>query len=113
MNWLTASEIDADEEVQEWLSTVWSGWIDIDPGALAGVLEAARDQCDAWYHFEPGAVPVRARHAQALQAKALVRSGAAGTDDTVGGFGETVTVFPMDWTVKRLLRPERRIGGIA
>ena len=113
MEWLTAPEIEASEDVQEWLSTVWAGWIDLDPPALAGVLDAARDQCEAWASFEAGAVPVRARHAQALQAKALVRSGDAGPEDTLGGFGETITIFPMDWTVKRLLRPERRIGGIA
>lgn len=45
--------------------------------------------------------------AQVLQARALVRAGVVGSGDQLGGYGEAVTVYPMDWQVKNLLRPRR------
>lgn len=57
---------------------------------------------------EPGiVVPENYVAAQVLQCRALVRAGVVGSGDQTGGYGETVTVFPMDWTVKALLRPRR------
>lgn len=53
-------------------------------------------------------VPETWRKAQAFQARALHRSTLAGNGDTIGGDGLTVTVFPLDWTVKALLRPARK-----
>lgn len=53
----------------------------------------------------PVVVPDRYVAAQVLQTRALVRAGIADTGDMTGGYGETVTVFPMDWQVKALLRP--------
>jgi len=72
------------------------------------LLAAARTQCEAFAPaLEEGEdVPENYRLAQALQARALYRSGIAGSGDQIGPDGLTVTVFPMDWTVKRLLRPE-------
>lgn len=54
-------------------------------------------------------VPESWRLAQAQQARALWRSGAAGSNDQIGGDGLTITVFPMDWNVKNLLRPKRGV----
>ena len=78
-------------------------------GALSSLLASARIQCEAYAPAMPGGadVPDNYRHAQVLQARALYRSGTAGSGDNMGGDGLTVTVFPMDWTVKRLLRPQR------
>jgi hypothetical protein len=47
--------------------------------------------------------------AQIAQARALWRAALAGTGDQLGADGLGVTVFPMDWHVKNLLRP--RIVG--
>lgn len=40
-----------------------------------------------------------------MQARALYRAGVAGSGENIGEDGFTVTVHPMDWTVKALLRP--------
>lgn len=100
-----------------WLSDIESPeveayWPDAplgEPGTLAAMLASARIQCEA---FAPdlGAtvdIPANYRHAQVLQARALYRAGMAGSDSRIGVDGQAVTVFPMDWTVKALLRPKR------
>lgn len=83
----------------------------LDDPALFAVLDSARDQCGA---FAPlvDVVPARYRQAQLMQARALWNSGAVAQNDQLGGGDLTVTVFPMDWTVKNLLRPKRAIGAI-
>ena len=77
--------------------------------ALATLLTSARIQCEA---FAPAlaadaVIPENYRLAQAMQARALYRSTTVGSGDQFGADGLTVTVFPMDWTVKNLLRPRR------
>lgn len=83
----------------------------LDDPALFAVLESAKDQCLA---FAPAVtlVPARYRQAQLMQARALWNSGHVNSDGALGGGDVTVTVFPMDWTVKNLLRPKRAIGAI-
>lgn len=79
---------------------------------LFSVLASAKDQCLA---FAPAVdvVPARYRQAQLMQARALWNSGHVNSDGNLGSEGGfTVTVFPMDWTVKNLLRPKRAIGAI-
>lgn len=74
-------------------------------------LEAAQEQCETF----AGPVPTpAARHRLALvmQARALHRSTVAGSGDQMGG-EFTVTVYPMDWTVKSLLRPAPGIPVMA
>lgn len=91
----------------------WPGVVDVDDEDQVGALLAsARVQCEA---FAPGApegddveVSESWRLAQGLQARALWRSGVAGSGDRIGGDELAVTVFPMDWTVKALLRPARK-----
>lgn len=87
---------------------------DLWPGALDYVsmelpLRVAQIQCERFAPTLPeGAeIPDNYIAAQIMQARALVRAGIVGTGDQVGGYGETVTVFPMDWAVKNLLRPKR------
>ncbi|MFT3862043.1 hypothetical protein [Micropruina sp.] len=71
-------------------------------------LQCAAIQCALFAPpIDDGApVPDNYLAAQVLQARALVRAGIVGDSDRAG-LGETVAVFPMDWTVKNLLRPKR------
>lgn len=104
--WISADDIDL-------LEDIWIGALEIEPEARSLYLEAARDQCLAFLgrgESEPLALPDplprRYLLAQALQAKALSLSAYASQSDSIGGpIGEGVTVFPMDWKVKNLLRP--------
>lgn len=87
----------------------WPGVDEVDLDELALLLASAQVQCAA---FAPDlgddvTVPANYRHAQVLQARALYRAGMAGSNDQIGLDGQSVTVFPMDWTVKSLLRPKR------
>ncbi|ROP64695.1 hypothetical protein [Curtobacterium sp. ZW137] len=95
------------------LDSARDDWRDAPVGdpALFAVLESAKDQCLA---FAPAVdiVPARYRQAQLMQARALWNSGHVNSDGALGGGDLTVTVFPMDWTVKNLLRPKRAIGAI-
>lgn len=74
------------------------------------LLDAAQDQCAAYAPtLAPEAViPARYKVALVMQARALHRSLVAGSGDQIVGDGFTVTVWPMDRTVKALLRPPRR-----
>ena len=95
------------------LCVLWPGYIDYDTdyedkgNGLAFVLYVARIQCE---NFAPTLaegvnVPENYVAAQVLQTRALIRAGVAG-DNGGQSMDETVTLFPMDWTVKNLLRPQ-------
>jgi len=108
-------------------------WADapLDADALARYLGAAYEQCldflpyitvsvtdpvtgEVTETFEPvipTTIPERFVLAQVFQARALYRSALAGSGDAIGADGLSVTVFPMDWTVKNLLRP-KRVGRV-
>ena len=115
--WLTADEV---VEAPYW------PMCDLDELALAALLISAQQECEAFVpavahaasvggavvvESDDDGVPTDAlvpeswRQAQALQVRALHRSAISGAGDQIGGDGLTVTVFPMDWTVKALLRP--------
>lgn len=98
--WLTVNDIDE-------LRTYWPGADDVDPPELALLLASSQAQCAA-FAPEVGVdeVPDNYRHAQVLQALALHRSTLAGVNSNIGMDGQAVAVFPMDWTVKLLLRPK-------
>lgn len=90
------------------LAVLWPGSEDYEE-SLAFPLYVAKIQCEK---FAPAlavdaVVPENYIAGQIMQARALVRAGIVGSGDQVGGYGETVAVFPMDWTVKNLLRPRR------
>lgn len=96
------------------LAVLWPGSedyeeIDNTDDNLEFVFLVARYQCQAFAPVlligEP--IPENWVAAQVLQARALVRSGVSGSNDTSGTFDQTVTVFPMDWTVKNLIRPKK------
>ena len=100
--WLTVGD--------ERLPDLWDGSADLSDAGLALVLAAAREQCEAYGPTQPDPdnVPARWVIAHALQARALTRAGFVGAADQGGGFGDQVTVYPMDWQVKNLLRPKRK-----
>lgn len=112
MGWITTAQ---DPRITD----LWPGALDFLEGGelLIFVFEVARIQCERFAPALPeGAdVPENYVAAQVMQARALVRAGITGSGDQSGGYGETVAVFPMDWTVKNLLRPRRGrpyFGGV-
>lgn len=102
--------VDTDEDLLKWPDGAR------DTEGIAPYLQAAHEQCLAFLppvDVEPLPDPIPGRFvlAQLLQARALYRSAIAGSNDQIGPDGMSVTVFPMDWTVKNLLRP-RRVGRV-
>lgn len=93
----------------------WAGW--------ENVLAAAYEQCCAFINRDPGEAatsftgpwvasnprpwPFSWELAQIAQTRAIYRAQQANADDGMGDLPNTVTVFPMDWTVKNLLRPKK------
>jgi hypothetical protein len=57
-------------------------------------------------------VPVTYVQAQLLQARAIFQSVIANQQDSVGVEGFQVRVFPLDFTIRAMLRPKRAIGGM-
>lgn len=90
------------------LAVLWPGSEDYTDD-LGFPLNVARIQCERFAPVlaEDAVAPENYVAAQVLQARALLRAGIVGSGDQAGGYGETVTVFPMDWTVKNLLRPKK------
>ncbi|WNM25240.1 hypothetical protein [Demequina capsici] len=78
---------------------------------LFELLEAARIDCLA---FAPTVetIPDSYRKAQRLQTEARWTASRATSSDRMGGEEYGVTVFPLDWHVKQLLRPRTAIGGM-
>lgn len=92
----------------------WDGAQHIADPRLFTLLQGAREACLAYKPAIGTRRPtVTERQAQLLQARnrnAAARIDPASGDDGVDSYG--ATVFPMDWTVKSLLRPARRLGAI-
>lgn len=90
------------------LDVLWPGAADYDE-LLTFPLSVAAIQCATFAPTLPVGAPVPDHWvaAQVLQCRALVRAGIVGSGDQLGNYGETVTLFPMDWTVKNLIRPKR------
>lgn len=91
------------------LVALWPGAVSYAADDLAFPLWCAQVQCS---EFAPAladgsAVPEHYVAGQVLQTRALVRAGYVGDNDRVGLDEQGVVVFPMDWTVKALLRPKR------
>lgn len=106
------------QEIDGWLSLEMARaqWADapLDDVFLAQILDAAKLQCIAYAPaLAVGAVvPVNYLHAQLMQARALYQSVIANQQDNVGVDGFQVRVFPLDFTIRALLRPKRAIGGM-
>ena len=91
-------------------------WADapLDDVFLFQLLDTAKEQCLAYAPaLELGAViPARYIQAQLTQARALYQSTIANQADNVGIEGFTVRVFPLDFTIRAMLRPKKAIGGM-
>jgi hypothetical protein len=93
----------------------WADAVDMEDDELTQYLASAYEQC---VEFAPAlaegqtTIPQRYVQAQIMQARAIWRSITAGDDDGIGPEGFTVTVYPMDWTVKNLLRPKRAVPRV-
>lgn len=90
-----------------------AAWSDApaDDERLYRLLDTARIQCEEFAPAFTGRAPENFRQAQLLQARSIWASGSVSQDDQLGGGQLTVTVFPMDWSVKNLLRPRRAVGA--
>lgn len=108
------------EAVSGWhtMSSARALWIGapVDDVDLYELLTVARDQVldFAPARFsEPGAeVPVRFKRAQLMQARNIWNASKKDEQDQMGGEGFTVTVWPMDWSVKNLIRPKRGLPEV-
>lgn len=91
-------------------------WADapLDDVFLALLLDTAKEQCVAYAPALLLGAPVPARYSQAqlTQARALYQSTIANQNDNVGVEGFTVRVFPLDFTIRAMLRPKKAIGGM-
>lgn len=107
MAWLTSED--------PRLPELWPGSLDLAPEIVEIYLDAARAACEEFAPVlaSPEEPPTHYVIAQAYQARAVARAALAGGQDQIGADGFGVTVFPLDWTVKQLLRPKRGRPGIA
>lgn len=98
------------------LDTARESWADarqLDDVTLYNLLRSARTQCA---EFAPKRLltpfpEVVVLQAQLMQARALARSLVAQANDTIGEGDFAVTVFPLDHTIRALLRPKRATPG--
>ncbi|MEU4361202.1 hypothetical protein [Promicromonospora sp. NPDC023987] len=100
MTWLTDAQVIA----------LWADAANLDPDVLALLLESAYDDCVAYLpdmEIEPDPIPKSWMLAQAYQAKSRYNALLAGSDGSVGTPENGLTLFPLDWQVKQLLRPKR------
>ena len=106
------------EQVDGWLTLEQARelWADapLDDVFLFKLLDTAKSQCVAYAPILAvgAAVPARYSQAQLTQARALYQSTIANQADNVGIEGFTVRVFPLDFTIRAMLRPKRAIGGM-
>lgn len=106
------------QEIDGWLTLeqTRSQWSDapLDDVFLRQILDTAKAQCVAYAPtLALGAqVPATYVQAQLLQARAIFQSVIANQQDSVGVEGFQVRVFPLDFTIRAMLRPKRAIGGM-
>lgn len=90
----------------------WRDSVDIEDDQLWELLEVAKHQC---LEYAPAiavgaAVPISYRKAQLMQARNVWN--AARVDPSSGAIGDdsfALTPFPLDWTIKQVLRPKRAV----
>lgn len=89
-------------------------WADapLDDNFLYQILTSAKVQC---IEYAPAlaanaVIPTNYLQAQVMQARALYQSVIANQNDNVGIEGFAVRVFPLDFTIRALLRPKKAIG---
>ncbi len=106
------------QESTGWLTleTARAQWADapLDDIFLWQIMETARIQCIEYAPALPlgAGIPLSYVQAQLTQARALYQSTIANQNDNVGMEGFAVRVFPLDFTIRAMLRPKRAIGGM-
>jgi len=102
MSWVTTDQAEA----------LWADAANLDPEVLELLLESAHTDCVAF--LPDGAddtadedVPANWKLAEVYQARSRYNAVLAGGDNQVGDDGQSITVFPLDWQVKQLLRPKK------
>jgi hypothetical protein len=100
--------VDPDALTDSWVS-------EVDDDERDSALQAAYRQC---LEYRNGRQPAAesmdyaaCARAQRMQARALVRATYSGDEGRTGLDGIEIVTFPMDWTVKALLRPRRGVRG--
>lgn len=106
------------DEVWGWVTSedvaaLWpAGLTDVDEDALPIYLKAAHRQCLGYLRrTDSPAAADDLKVAQIAQARQLVRLFTVGDGGTLTTIDGGPTVFPMDWSVKLLLRPWRKRRG--
>lgn len=91
------------------LDELWPDSASLPLESLDHYLQVAHEECVAYLAGRPEPTPTPARFVQAqiMQARARRASGLVDSSDQIGADGMTVRVYPMDRTVKALLRPRR------
>jgi len=90
----------------------------LDDTELGVYLDAAYEACVAFLpvgpdYTAPEAATASRKIAQVMQAANIWRSQRTGSGNTEFGAGEfAITVFPLDFNVKQLLRPKRGIPAV-
>lgn len=79
---------------------------------LFSLLDAAHTAVVAFAPAMDGPVPPAYRRAQLMQARAVWTASSATTGERVGDEEYSVTVWPLDWNVKQLLRPKHGVPVI-
>lgn len=113
-------------EPYEFLVQEFTGWLTLelaraqwsdaplDDIFLWQILESAKNQCLEYAPALPAdsGIPLNYVQAQLMQARAIYQSVIANQNDNVGIEGFAVRVFPLDFTIRALLRPKKAIGGM-
>lgn len=106
------------QEIDGWLDLekARAQWADapVDDVLLFQILDTAKTQCIEYAPaLELGAVvPINYLNAQLTQARALYSSLIANQSDQIGLDGFAVRVFPLDFTIRAMLRPKKAVGGM-
>lgn len=106
------------QDIDGWLSLeqARAQWADapLEDLFLFQLLDTAKTQCISYAPTLPlgAVVPSNYLMAQLTQARALYQSTIANQQDNVGIEGFQVRVFPLDFTIRAMLRPKKAIGGM-
>jgi|688.fasta_scaffold145636_1 hypothetical protein len=106
------------QELNGWLTLelARAQWADapLDDVLLHQILQTAKEQCLDYAPALGEALlpPLAYVQAQLMQARAIYQSVIANQNDNVGIEGFAVRVFPLDFTIRAMLRPKRAIGSV-
>ena len=92
-------------EVEE----LWPEAAELEWPVLDRLIKSSWEQCSVFAPDLPEgqAVPESWKVAQVMQARSTYRASLTGSNNQVGDDGMVLTVFPLDWQVRQLLRPKR------